>query len=447
MTSQPLVRPVQSRLRRAGTVSAVVAAALAVAASAGTAAPPASAHLAPRAGGVLAQRAVAAGYTPTPAQVRIKAALTSRVRDIGSGVGGVVVDGQTGAYVWTHNSWTARTPASNTKVATALTTLRALGPGAVLYTRVRAGARTTTTQYVHLVGGGDPALTTAGVDRLAAQTVAALPPLGGRKVAVVVDDSLFPAPSPATGWSSGYYPHEVAPVRALIADQREVMDTALDAGRIFAGKLAARQAPVSTVMRGRTPSTARTVATQVSPPVRTLVAKMLNISDNDYAEALLRLAALKRRGSATWSSAIAVQRATLAELGVPLGSVVLYDGSGLSRSNRLTAVALVTMLRVAASPAHPELASIFDADALPVSGVSGTLASRFGRYTTWPSACAKGKIKAKTGTLRDVVALAGVTTGMDGRRQVFALVVNGHASTLTMKRKVDGLAATVTGCW
>jgi D-alanyl-D-alanine carboxypeptidase/D-alanyl-D-alanine-endopeptidase (penicillin-binding protein 4) len=53
---------------------------------------------------------------------------------------------------------------------------------------------------------------------------------------------------------------------------------------------------------------------------------------------------------------------------------------------------------------------------------------------------------AKTGTLSDVVSLAGWTTGADGRVKVFAFMVNGRTSSTTLKQDVDMLAATVTGC-
>jgi len=54
---------------------------------------------------------------------------------------------------------------------------------------------------------------------------------------------------------------------------------------------------------------------------------------------------------------------------------------------------------------------------------------------------------AKTGTLSDVVALAGWTTGVDGRIKTFAFLVNGKTSSTTLKQNVDMLAATVTGCY
>ena len=58
-----------------------------------------------------------------------------------------------------------------------------------------------------------------------------------------------------------------------------------------------------------------------------------------------------------------------------------------------------------------------------------------------------GKVWAKTGTLGDVVTLAGWTTGADGRVKAFAFVVNGKTSSTTLQQNVDMLAATVTGCY
>jgi D-alanyl-D-alanine carboxypeptidase/D-alanyl-D-alanine-endopeptidase (penicillin-binding protein 4) len=149
----------------------------------------------------------------------------------------------------------------------------------------------------------------------------------------------------------------------------------------------------------------------------------------------------------TWQNGTAVVRWVLSRLGVPLTNVRLYDGSGLSRWNRIPARTLTAALRASVWPSRPDLNPIYASDALPISGVTGTLSADLGRYTTWPSKCARGDIRAKTGTLRDVVTLSGVATAVDGRKYFFAFMVNGRSSTLSLKRAVDGLAATVTGCW
>ena len=58
---------------------------------------------------------------------------------------------------------------------------------------------------------------------------------------------------------------------------------------------------------------------------------------------------------------------------------------------------------------------------------------------------------AKTGTLTGAVALSGTAVGWDGQARVFSIIVNhpptDRYSVLTVRRAMDGLAATITGCW
>jgi D-alanyl-D-alanine carboxypeptidase/D-alanyl-D-alanine-endopeptidase (penicillin-binding protein 4) len=55
---------------------------------------------------------------------------------------------------------------------------------------------------------------------------------GSSTVRVLVDDSLFPAPKLARGWKSSYVHEDVRAVRALVVNQHDVSDTALDAGKV-----------------------------------------------------------------------------------------------------------------------------------------------------------------------------------------------------------------------
>jgi D-alanyl-D-alanine carboxypeptidase/D-alanyl-D-alanine-endopeptidase (penicillin-binding protein 4) len=117
-------------------------------------------------------------------------------------------------------------------------------------------------------------------------------------------------------------------------------------------------------------------------------------------------------------AALALSR-FMEKMGVPRGEVFLEEGSGLSRKNLVTPRATVRLLRgMDASPAAMPWRA-----ALPVGGVDGTLKSRF----TDPAI--KGRVVAKTGTLRHVHSLAGYITTAAGQRLAFALFVNGHAST------------------
>ena len=93
---------------------------------------------------------------------------------------------------------------------------------------------------------------------------------------------------------------------------------------------------------------------------------------------------------------------------------------------------------------------MFEPDAMPVSGVSGTLDDRYGRFVTRQSRCAQGDVQAKTGTLFDTIGLSGVATTVGRTGALFAILVNDRPqrySALSTRQAVDGLTATITGCW
>ena len=91
---------------------------------------------------------------------------------------------------------------------------------------------------------------------------------------------------------------------------------------------------------------------------------------------------------------------------------VLDNGSGLSRTERISANALGKLLQSAyASPVMPELMS-----SLPITGIDGTLRGR--------RSAARGSAHLKSGTLRDVVGVAGYLLANSGKRYVVVMIVN-----------------------
>jgi D-alanyl-D-alanine carboxypeptidase/D-alanyl-D-alanine-endopeptidase (penicillin-binding protein 4) len=93
------------------------------------------------------------------------------------------------------------------------------------------------------------------------------------------------------------------------------------------------------------------------------------------------------------------------------------DGSGLSPQDKITPAALVRLLTLAASARHPGLRAAVTG--LPVAGFAGTLStgnSVFGDI----GGPARGVVRAKTGNLSTVAALAGLVYDQDGRVLVFA---------------------------
>jgi D-alanyl-D-alanine carboxypeptidase/D-alanyl-D-alanine-endopeptidase (penicillin-binding protein 4) len=362
---------------------------------------------------------------------------------LGPDLAGLVTDAETGQVLWSRTPLEHQLPASNTKLVTAVNALSTFGPTYTIKTKVVQG---TTARRLVLVGGGDPSLTGASLTTLAKAVTPGVRARGLRTVRVLVDDSLFPAPSLAYGWKSSYVPTDVRAVRALVVNQHEVSDTAMNAGRVFARRLVAQGLKVRVVVRHQAPAHATVLATVRGGSMASMVATMLRNSDNDYAEALHRLVAIKTGRAPTWGGARGAQRAALARLGIDLGTATLYDGSGLSRADRLAPLDIVRVLSLAFDGAHPDLASL-QHNSLAIAGRTGTLAPHYLRYVTAPSSCAAGLIEAKTGSLSGVIALSGFARGADGKTKLFSFLLNHVPSTLETRRAVDRLASTITGCW
>ncbi len=369
--------------------------------------------------------------------------LNERLADerLGTDVSGVVLDADSDTALWDHNGSTALMPASNAKLATATTALTLLGANHEFTTKVVYGEGTLT-----LVGGGDRTLTGEDVAALAKTAADGLKAAGRTDVQVRVDDSLFAAPSLAEGWNEGYYPTEVAPVRSLVVDGAAVQDTSIDAGKVFAKKLAEQGVTVTgEVSRTTAKQSDVPVAQHKSAPLSDIVKKMLKTSDNNIAETLLRMTAVELGKPGTFEAGTALVRQVLSSYGISLDNFEMHDGSGLSRADRIPAATLAQLLD--AITESPALGSILEG--LPVSGEAGaSLGPEWGRFDDPNSECAVGKVHAKTGTLTGAIALSGVTRTDDGDWRIFSFIENNStADPSDIKDAMDGLAATVNGCW
>jgi D-alanyl-D-alanine carboxypeptidase/D-alanyl-D-alanine-endopeptidase (penicillin-binding protein 4) len=158
----------------------------------------------------------------------------------------------------------------------------------------------------------------------------------------------------------------------------------------------------------------RVLATRQSPPLREIAVRLMKVSQNLYAETVLRALSLTP-GPASVEASQKIEEEVLVSWGVPEGQFALADGSGLSRHNLVTASTLVRILQVLArDPAHAEA---FTAT-LPVAGKDGTIAGRL------KATRGEGNVRAKTGTLMRVRALSGYLTTAGGERLVFSVLVN-----------------------
>lgn len=394
------------------------------------------------------------GRGPLPSAAGLLRRLAGSLRDgrLGARVAYAVVDAESGRYLTGRDTTRPATPASVTKLVTAAAVLQAVGPLARIPTRVVAGALP---GEVVLVGGGDPTLSVGtrqaypGAGRLDLLATAVRRTFGAAVHRVVVDGSVYPGPATGPGWdtdlvTSGY----VAPITAVMIDGGRVDPLRparsplpdLAAGRALARLLGVPRAAVS---RGRAPAGARELARIISAPVATLVEQALTASDNVLAEALARQVAFARRLPGSFAGAATAVRATMAGLGLPVAGLRLVDGSGLSRSDLLTAGLLTGVLSAAAGPRHLALRALLSG--LPVAGFNGTLGDRF-RLAGDRSAA--GRVRAKTGTLSGVSALAGVIRDSDGRLLAFAVLADRvpPGGTGGAEIALDRVAAVLAGC-
>ncbi|MCA1961317.1 MAG: D-alanyl-D-alanine carboxypeptidase/D-alanyl-D-alanine-endopeptidase [Desulfomonile sp.] len=170
------------------------------------------------------------------------------------------------------------------------------------------------------------------------------------------------------------------------------------------------------VIRGRVPANATLYVKFRSPPLAVVTYWLNKFSNNFIAEQLsLALGAAVYGPPGTREKGLSVIQKGLLELGIDEGLFTLSEASGLSRQNRLSASVLVRVLLAAAADfsCSGEFVS-----SLGIAGADGTLKDKF----TDPSV--KRRIRAKTGNLRGVNALAGYGLSLDGRMVAFAVIVN-----------------------
>ncbi|MET0608966.1 MAG: D-alanyl-D-alanine carboxypeptidase/D-alanyl-D-alanine-endopeptidase [Gaiellaceae bacterium] len=329
-------------------------------------------------------------------------------------------DLRTGRVVYGLNRSRSLAPASNEKLGVALTALDRLGPSYRIRTQVLGqGTRTGSTWNGRLVlrGFGDPTLTSADLRTLAS----ALRSAGLRRVTgrIAGDESFFDKRRTASGWRASYYKNESPPLSALVVDRARVADRTVDNPALAAARAFRRALVAAGIQVGgravvdAAPQTATPLATIRSGPVRAIVRRMNKISDNFYAEMLVKHLGAVVRGAGTTTAGCIVVRRELEARGVPLVGVRIADGSGLSSYDRTTANAVGRTLLSAwrdAALRDPFVAS------LAIAGVDGTLKDRM------QAGPARGRVRAKTGTLDTASALSGYA----GTRYVFAILQNGY---------------------
>jgi D-alanyl-D-alanine carboxypeptidase/D-alanyl-D-alanine-endopeptidase (penicillin-binding protein 4) len=167
---------------------------------------------------------------------------------------------------------------------------------------------------------------------------------------------------------------------------------------------------------GEAPEGAVTIYTLRSKPLEEIVLDMNKHSNNFIAEMLQRTLGAEVYGPpATRAKGASAVESFLRTCGVDTSTVKLTDGSGLSRTNQVTALALVRVLVRMRGDSRLEAAFL---DSLPIGGEDGTLRGRMGGV-------ARGRVRAKTGHVDGVTTLAGYIDDAVEGPLAFAFLVNG----------------------
>jgi serine-type D-Ala-D-Ala carboxypeptidase/endopeptidase (penicillin-binding protein 4) len=180
-----------------------------------------------------------------------------------------------------------------------------------------------------------------------------------------------------------------------------------------------------TVRDGRVPAGLVPVFSWSSPPLAEVIRDINKFSNNVMAEQVFLTLSQKEQGIGTFEGSRAVLHRWWRER-VGGSEPTFTNGAGLSRDERVTAEQLARLLQMAwRAPFMPELLA-----SLPVAGVDGTLRRARGE--------AVGSAHLKTGSLRDVVGVAGYVDGASGRRWILVAIAN-HPQAAAVRPAIEAL--------
>jgi D-alanyl-D-alanine carboxypeptidase/D-alanyl-D-alanine-endopeptidase (penicillin-binding protein 4) len=408
----------------------------------------------------------------------LKRKLGGYMSGAGAASGAYVMDADTDKTLFQWRAGTPRSLASNTKLFTSAAVLGRYGPGASLATTLLGDGTLSPNGAwkgsIYLRGGGDPTFGSrtfatrnygsgSSVDDLAVQLDrAGLTSVTG---SVIGDESLFDSRrgGPSSGYGTSIW---VGPLSALDFNRGLAnaygsafqSNPPLFAASRLASALKARGIAIRNPVRvGSAPDGAVELAEDRSPNVARLLTLQNKPSDNFFAELLIKgLPVAKAAGGPLRSAGDPMPvpptpgdptTGTPAELPSAKGTtragagaaaayarslgvrVNLVDGSGLARADRAAPRQIALLLYRLRN--RPGFASLYRS--LPIAGRDGTLATRMRKGS------ARGRCRAKTGTLSDVSALSGYCVTRSRRTLVFSVLMN-RANIYTARAIQDRMA-------
>jgi D-alanyl-D-alanine carboxypeptidase/D-alanyl-D-alanine-endopeptidase (penicillin-binding protein 4) len=216
--------------------------------------------------------------------------------------------------------------------------------------------------------------------------------------------------------------------KVMGSGRRRVADASAFAAGVFQAALRKRGIAIpAEAMFAKAPADLTVLASKSSPPLQKIATTTNKISQNQYAETLFKLVGVQVSGApATAEKAEAGVKKALEDLDIHWQGGKIANGSGLYHANQVTAQAVVDLLR---GMARDKAVGGVWRETLAIGGRDGTLRGRLHDPATL------GRVFAKTGTLDDVVGLAGYAESPQ-HRYVFAMFFNGLRAPAPIYRAV-----------
>jgi D-alanyl-D-alanine carboxypeptidase len=304
----------------------------------------------------------------------------------------ILIDGTTGEVVYERKAYSQRKPASVMKLLSGVATLKHLDPESTFSTKISIGVDSRT---LVIQGSYDPWISTSYIAARKMNRVS-LPTLANKSMAMLKkanEGSL----KEITVIYSKLYSQDVSNFKSFWAQ------------RGFKPEMRAVSSAESLAKAGEISVSAE------SPTLYEILEFTLLWSDNLLSERLARLASRAAGYTFNIEGVAQTFNQVLTDLEIDPTKLKVLDASGLSKENRVTASLIGQLLY----KIHKDEKYNLIYSALPVSGISGTLESRF--LKTAPTAV--GLVRAKTGTLNGTVTLAGYVESVD-REYIFVTLAD-----------------------
>ena len=341
-----------------------------------------------------------------------------------------VMSTETGETLYSKNSLRLHHPASTTKLFTAATALVNLGTDFQFETTLYTDTITkSVVNNIYLKGKGDPLLKTDDIEEL----VIGLVKSGVKSIKgdIIVDESYFDTVREGPGWMWDDKPFQLSALSIRsIEPEKNMGSRAIACGHILKTKLIENGISIGgKVISGEVPAKAIIINKHLSPPLGNIIRLMNKPSDNWIAEFLFKTIGAEVKGvPGTWRKGREAITEFLDEILTEPPLHRFVDGSGLSRYNLVNTELLSQLLIYMHKQFEimPEFLS-----SLPIAGVDGTLRNRMqGMY-------AEKTLRAKTGTLSGVSALAGYTVTAEGEVLAFGILISHYIGSSATARNIQ----------